>query len=248
MVSYSPPVELPCSSPDGTLVKFVLTRYKILLALALTGLLTACSSGGGAILRTFQDGFGFGKSTALAPLNPALRYLRLTVDGQVGLMVLGYVDPAPRTGQAPVEVWYSSSREVLRLSDGRVIGVAGLADEWRNVSIDRPPSWQALVQSNQGVTLTRKRDVMPGYRYGVEDKLEIRKIPPPSRSSLADLDPGALTWFEESVVTGKAALPPARYAVDAGNGQPQVVYAEQCLTEKLCFSWQKWPALARGGQ
>ena len=43
-------------------------------------------------------------------------------------------------------------------------------------------------------------------------------------------------------------LPPARYAVSFQEGGEVIVYGEQCLGPKLCFSWQRWPALQPASQ
>ena len=59
------------------------------------------------------------------------------------------------------------------------------------------------------------------------------------------LDPKDLTWFEERFAEdglSKTALPAARYAVNLAGGQGVVVYGEQCLSPRTCFTWQRWPA------
>lgn len=181
-------------------------------------------------------------------LNPALRYLRVTIDGQVSLFVLGELDAsADSSTRAPTEVWYSGTREVLRLRDGRLMGVAGFTPEWRNVELRGVPAWAQLAGRNDAVVYSRLRDVMPGYRYGIDDALSIRSTPPPARSQLAGVDATSLAWFEETMVSvtpanaGDTALPAARYAVDLRAGQASVVYGEQCLATKVCFTWQRWP-------
>ena len=201
--------------------------------------------------------------TAGATLNPALRYLRVTIDGQVSLFVLGELDADPRfagnpdgTPNVPTEVWYSAEREVLRLRDGRVMGVSGVTPEWRNVELRGAPAWAQLAARNEAVAYSRLRDVMPGYRYGINDALSIRRTQAPARSQLAGIEAHRLAWFEESMATaplsnassssgGDTALPPARYALELRAGQATVVYGEQCLAKAVCFTWQRWPPDAR---
>lgn len=184
-----------------------------------------------------------------AKLNPDFRYLRVTIDGRVALLVLGYVDDDPG---GPVQVWYSAEREVLRIQNGRIAGATGLTTEWRNVSLRDAPQWLQLKGSETIRHWTRVRDVMPGYRYGVVDLLSIRAVPAPSRSVLQNLKSDELAWFEEWI--DPAAAKPAlgkegqfaisRYAVEyRGSGDPEVVYGEQCLAPELCFTWQRWPAV-----
>jgi hypothetical protein len=225
--------------------------------LSLVAVLTACSSGSNAILQTLPNAIGRDSKLANARLNPNFRYLRVTVNGRVALLALGYVDSHP---QGPIEVWYSAEREVLRLQNGRLVGAVGLTTEWRDVFMPDLPSWSALARGDQVFRWTRTRDVMPGYRFGVKDALSLRVVAESTRSELLGLDPKRLTWFEETVesapvaplsrifssgVGADAALPPARYAVDFRDGQETVVYGEQCLTPELCFTWQRWPAQAQ---
>lgn len=188
-----------------------------------------------------------------ARLNPKFRYLRVTIDGRVALLVLGYEDSDTR---GPVEVWYSAEKEVLRLQNGRIVGAVGTTTEWRNVVLPELPSWSALVHAGKPVQWVRMRDVMPGYRYGVRDTLLLRAIAPPRDSALKGRDPQSLKWFEERIqsdvptrfpatlfngLAGDKPLPPARYAVTLQDGREIVVYGEQCLAPELCFTWQRWP-------
>jgi hypothetical protein len=101
------------------------------------------------------------------------------------------------------------------------------------------PGWQQLATSREPLRWERVRDVMPGYRYGVHDKLVLTVVPPPRSSKLIGIDPKQLVWFEERVESSTdEALPPARYAVQGD----RVVYAEQCVGRERCFTWQRWPA------
>lgn len=206
-----------------------------------------------AIVQTLQDVVQGPQSVANARLNPNFRYLRVTIGSRVVFLALGNEDSHP---QGPIEVWYSAEREVLRLQKGRIVGAVGLTTEWRNVVLPELPSWSAITRAQEPVSWVRIRDVMPGYRFGVRDKLVLRVLPPPRNSALQGPDPQSLNWFEErlqpdslarfpaTLFTGLAVdsgLPPARYAVDLREGKETVVYAEQCLAPDLCFSWQRWP-------
>jgi hypothetical protein len=118
--------------------------------------------------------------------------------------------------------------------------------EWRGVTLPTLPSWSELVHRDQPYAWTRTRDVMPGYRSGVQDALILRRIAPPDNSALRKRDAAALIWFEESLdssISNTAErLPLARYAVDVVDGESKVVYAEQCLSPAVCLSWQRWSA------
>ena len=225
--------------------------------LASVVLLSACSTASNAILQTLPHAYGKNAGVANARLNPDFRYLRVTIDGRLVLLVLGNVESDPA---GPIEVWYSAEREVLRLQNGRLVGAVGLTTEWRNVVLPELPTWSALARAQQPYRWTRIRDVMPGYRLGVKDELSVRAVQAPQRSALQVLDPRQLTWFEErdeaepvawlSGLWGRndktdAALPPARYAVAFSGGRETVIYGEQCLAANLCFSWQRWPVQAQ---
>lgn len=176
-------------------------------------------------------------------LNPNFMYLRVQIDTREVFMVLGYVDQLP---DGPVQVWYSAEADVLRLRDGRVVGATMKSGtDWLSVTFTNLPSWEAV--GSQAV-FDRVRDVSPGYRYGIKEKLLIRRIAPPNDSQLKLVPASSLAWFEEAV-QGGADILPARYAVSLdGAGAHQVVYAEQCLSGDYCFSWQGWPSSGRGAR
>jgi len=218
------------------------------MSLAVAG----CSSGTGAILQTVSNVVPRGASAAQARLDPNFRYLRVTIDGRIALLALGYIEPA---SPAPVEVWYSAEREVLRFQSGRLVGATGLPTEWRNVKLPDLPTWSVLARHDEPLHWIRGRDVMPGYRYGISDALTLRPIQAPARSALEGIDPQQLAWFEETSqnemgISGSRAaaadkvvrLPPARYAVDLRAGREEAVYGEQCLSVDVCFTWQRWSA------
>lgn len=189
-----------------------------------------------AVIDTVQSVARRDTGAAALSLDPRFRYLRVTTQGgRVSFLALGYVDNTP---QGPLEVWYSAERQVLRLQNGRLAGATGVATEWHGVSLPPLPSWRELGREPAPYRWSRTRDMMPGYRYGLRDTLEVRQIGPPSRSQLVGLDALHFTWFEET----SATLPPARYAVQIDEGSGTVVYAEQCLAPELCVSWQRWKA------
>lgn len=210
---------------------------RIVLVASLT-ILTACSSGLSAVSQTLQEIYG--PSSNVEPkLDPRFEYLRVTVRGRPAYLALGNEENA---AGGRVKVWYSARKEVLELQGGRVVGASGLTTEWRNVKLMDVPSWRTVSATPHAVEWTRTRDVMPGYRYGIEDRLALRRIETPRSTRLASIDPAQLTWFEERVVrTDADPLPAAIYGVDLRDGREEVVYGEQCLSPDLCFTWQNWP-------
>jgi hypothetical protein len=172
-----------------------------------------------------------------ATLNPSIRYLRVVIDGRVLLLALGYID-SDRLG--PVEVWYSSKGEVLRLQNGHVVGLTGPSNEWLQVRLSGMPAWPAPAASS---VYTRVRDVMPGYRFGVVDRLYLRAIAAPAKTHLLILKATDLRWYEE--VEQGAHLPAARFALANTPTGDVPVYGEQCIAETMCLSWQQWPVVPR---
>jgi hypothetical protein len=183
-----------------------------------------------------------------ATLAPSFSYLRITHPNGLAILGLNRVDEHP---DGPIQVWQSVAGEVLRIQNGRVVGATGLLAEWHNVRLPRLPTWYELASSPTPVRWQRERDVMPGYRYGVHDELSVRTASVPSRTALREFDGQTLTWFEEQLIPRSAHigtssdfddLPPARYAVRIAASAETVVYGEQCLSTKLCITWQRWSA------
>ena len=207
--------------------------------------LTGCTPGLGAAVASLRQVVAPASGADETKLDPNFAYLRVTRGKHVGLLWRGSMEQSP---DGPIEVYYSGTGEVVRLRDGRLMGVLGLETEWRYVA-DPAPGWAEVVNSRGAAAFIRIRDVMPGYRSGVRDELVLRPVAAPPRSALRAVDPRSLEWFEESVlargstrIPGVASdrLPPARYAIDLAGKQPVVVYSEQCLAPELCFTWQRW--------
>lgn len=200
---------------------------------------------GGSAWSTLQSAIWGADQPTGAGLNPQFSYLRVTAGKTVAFLALGYVDPHPL---GPIEVWYSAEREVIRLQNGRLVGAAGTLTEWRHVRAPALPSWRELAKQDSPYAWARTRDVMPGYRFNVTDKLQVVVIAPPEQSRVVGVAPATLTWFEESFAAqspthdAAEALKPARYAVDFSGSNERVVYAEQCLSVDLCLTWQRWVA------
>lgn len=209
----------------------------------LTFVAAGCSGGSSAVVDTLRYSTELIRHKSPTPrLSPDFAYLRLSIAGRVLFLARGSIDPS---AQGPVEVWYSSEREVVRLQSGRVVGVVGTANEWRSVLLPALPSWRSLAAQEQ-FSWIRVRDVMPGYRLGVTDSVVTRLIEPPPKTQLKDIDPKSLTWFEDRIDANgfedSETLPPAHYAVALSQSVEQVIYGEQCLGPTVCFTWQRWPA------
>jgi len=214
----------------------IIAPQKVVLAAAMALLLQGC--GHTPVTRTLVDAFGAGKGVASTVLSPNFRYLKVTANGREALMALGYSDPHP---DGPIDTWYSSEGEVIRLQNGRLLSTAGLELNWKSVRYRGLPDWRAVVSQGK-LEFTRERDEMPGHRFGLMDRLDLYAVPPPKDAHLLGVDPNGLRWFEERVQSSPASLPSARYGLAIAGGEAKVVYGEQCLSERLCIAWQTWPA------
>jgi hypothetical protein len=217
-----------------------LQRLSALLVFALS----ACALPFTEAVDVFRAGLRRAPTVDSAKIAPKFSYLRVTNPYGTAILGLNRVEPHP---DGPILVWQSVAGEVLRIQNGRLIGASGLLTEWHDVRVPSLPKWSELAASSQAVHWKRERDVMPGYRYGIQDELMLKVVSAPARSALRETDETTLTWFEEDVVTRWASasedrLPPARYAVRIAGNAETVVYGEQCLSPKLCLTWQRWSA------
>jgi hypothetical protein len=179
-----------------------------------------------------------------AKLNPAYRYLRVQAQGQApALMVLGYVEPDPL---GDIQVWYSSQREVIKLQNGRIVSTTGLQTNWRAVRfLVAPPAWPDV--PSEGVLSQRLRDEMPGHRYALSDRLQLKPLaglPIVQLPVSVPLEQANIyRWFIETTLSsGDSSLPPSWFAWGVHRGQPAVVYSQQCLSANFCLTLQLWPA------
>ena len=200
-----------------------------------SALLVACSTRMGALNKTTNALFFSNEDpSATATLNPNIRYLRVHINGRVVLLALGYIDSHVL---GSIEVWYSAKGEVLRLQNGHLLSLTGSSDEWRASELSSMPDWPLV--NALPITYTRSRDVMPGYHFGVFDRLSLRAVSIPTQSRLVAIAPTTLRWFE--ALEERQALPPARFAVMLIAGKDVAIYGEQCVSTSVCLSWQHWP-------
>ena len=187
-------------------------------------------------------------------LNPNYRYLKVEVNSQPALLVLGYQD---QLNNGTTEIWYSSFKEVVQISNGRLVGTQGLDTNWTEVILSNPPSLtdEKLLKDSNGRTASpiryqRTRTVMPSYRANITETVEVQALANPPDDAPRNLrDPKEfpnLRWVQESVVMQTDVTSPylaplkAIYAIDRKT--TKIVYAKQCLTTQFCISWLTWPA------
>ena len=212
----------------------------ILLALLLLGPL-GCTTNSSAVYATIRGAIAGEADITESQLRPGVQYLRMRLGARSVYLALGFLE-SDVNGQR--QIWYSGGGEVLKTQNGRIVGSAGLQTDWRMVRQAPPPGWRDMPAI--GVTYERVLDVMPGYRMGIREKVRIRPIAPVLDSRLAEFNPAALSWFEETVVSTSVpfpspTLPAALFAVDLSQNDAPVIFSRQCLAPDLCFSLQPWP-------
>lgn len=173
-------------------------------------------------------------------LNPQYRYLRVTLDRRPFLLILGYTDEDAGSGEA-VDVWYTGQGEVLKLKDGRLVGITGTQSDWLAVRHSALPTWPvaAALHGSAAISYVRTRDLKVAYQFGMQDQVTLKRIPAPLLSAIAGQPSNDLVWLEERYVSG-ADLPPSQFAVRQGARGSRVVYSWQCLSAQMCLSFQEW--------
>ena len=204
-------------------------------------LLPACSQQTSPLLDSIKPLLRLSAPPDDSRLNPEYEHLRVTLGGRSAFVTLGDID---KRADGDIHVYYGGGGLVMRLQNGRLAGINGLLTEWRDVVLRNAPAWQTTALGKQ-IEWHRTRDVMPGYHYGVTEKIAVALVGAPAKNPLRDASADGLHWFQEQVIESNAAhtaktLPPARYAVSFANQQATVVYGEQCIAADTCLTWQQW--------
>ncbi|WP_138515876.1 YjbF family lipoprotein [Limnobacter alexandrii] len=171
-------------------------------------------------------------------MNPNLQYLEAHTVGAQAMMVLGYV--ATPKQQPPVQTWYDSQRELLRLQNGFLVSVTGV----NNAISTTEYTWAAPNQ--QAVQLpTSKTYSQPDQQiFNKTVALRFQAVPESSVNTgnsvlrkrlleAAQQGRQPLVWFQE-VPLPNSEIPYSLHAF-ASNGSP--VYGSQCLTPSVCVEW-----------
>ena len=210
----------------------MLRLWALLLPIACVG----CASGAGAVYDSMRTALSspHADSATTPALRPELQYLHVTQNGQTSRLALGYRESMATAPDAQAEVWFAANGNLIKLYNGHLVASTGLATNWRAVRWTALPQWSDVPA--QGVVYERERDVMPGYRYGLRDRLHLRPMDAPPALAPSDMAWHAsdMLWFEETDVDGD--LPTGFFAVDPSRPDHPVVFSHQCLSPDLCLS------------
>lgn len=156
-------------------------------------------------------------------------YLEVEWRGRTAAMALGYRETK---GGHVSEYWYSGQGEMIRLLNGRVVQALGMTHEVRNV-LTNQPVWADILKFRSPIVWAQTKEVMPGYRYGVQEFVITQQINPNAAENM--IVSGATAWVLEEVKSkdekGRTWIYPQKFAL---NGD-RVIYSEQCLSPELCF-------------
>jgi hypothetical protein len=165
------------------------------------------------------------------PLKSNFRYLLVENKGQEALMVWVGTE---HSGLGETSVWMSADGVVLRLIQGRLVGVSEPHRSWRLTS-ELPVSKHAI--SATGSQFIQTSDEQPGFRLGIErtiDKMALPLSPQITEWVVAGQD---MRWMQEVDTSSGQRL--AMYGI---NAQHQTMAGQRCLTPEWCLRWQAWPA------
>lgn len=180
-----------------------------------------------------------------ANLAPGFEYLWVSVDGKASVMALGARETR---GTAEHEHWYTGQGEMLYLVNGRVHQALGFTQELRQQT-GAPPAWDSFAaqlmpmnmkdqvsappHATKDVVWTRQLDVMPGYRFGVQETVVSRTVAEPAR--WPEGVPAHAQWVADEVQGKKTNGLPWVYAQRFALVNNRVVYSEQCLAPAVCL-------------
>lgn len=191
-------------------------------------LMGACSSGMKAGLITLQqEVMPTRQDVRQSPLQPGVRYLLVEERGQEALLVWVGTEQGPL---GETTVWTSADGVIVRLVQGRLVGVAEPLRTWRLTS----ETAFAVANTSQ---FRQRSDVQPGYRMGLVRTIEKKIVPSVPRPMPWVEENRHLNWIEEvDVSTGQ------RLAIVAVNEMNQTIAGQRCISPQWCLRWQAWPA------
>ena len=195
-------------------------------------LLGGCSSGMRAGMLTFQEELAPNlPAVRETPLKPQLRYLLVESGGREALMVWVGNESGP-VGET--SVWLSADGVVVRLLQGRLVGVSEPRRAWQLTA--EAPSSQALDPASTAA-LVQTSDAQPGAQWGIVQDIRRQLLPATTSPMPWAEGTQGLRWVEEvDASTGQ------RLSLYAINAQNQTIAGQRCINPQWCLRWQTWPA------
>lgn len=191
-------------------------------------LLGACSSGMRAGLLTLQqEVMPTRQEVRQSPLQPGVRYLLVEERGQEALLVWVGNEKGPL---GETSVWVSADGVIVRLVQGRLVGVSEPQRTWHLTS-------ETAVTVAGASQMRQTTDVQPGFHIGLVRTIEKKSLSVEPRPLAWVEETRDLSWVEEvDIATGQ------RLALFAMNGLNQTIAGQRCMSPEWCLRWQTWPA------
>ena len=195
-------------------------------------LLGACSSDMRAGLLSLQQDFmPSAQNIRHAPRQPNLRYLLVQSDGREALMVWVGID---RTSLCEASVWVSADGVVMRLCQGRLIGVSEPQRQWQ--LLDESAALNTHLASTNRSIHHQTTDQQPGFLFG-----NIRTV---EKTNLPNLDT-PMPWFGKHLqmqwVEERDHFSGVRLTLYTVNSERDGMAGQRCITPDWCLQWQTWP-------
>ena len=203
-------------------------KLKTSLCCAVLAFLAACA---GSNPVTETAGYFFRSSVSAQEKNyvPGFEYLEVEWQGRKSAMALGY---RSLNGAQTAEHWYTSQGEMLKLQNGRIVQVLGMTREVRRLSTNTP-SWTDLILHKLPVVWSQTKDVMPDYRFGLQEFVITQQVNP--KSDEQSLIKGATHWIAEEIKSKDAIGKTWIYQQKFALANDKVIYSEQCVARDMCF-------------
>ncbi len=206
------------------------TRARVLALGCL--LLCSCSSDMRAgLLSIQQDIMPSPQSARHTSLKPDLRYLLVQSGGREALMVWVGTE---RTSLCEASVWVGADGVVVRLCDGRLVGVSEPKRQWQLMD-ESAPITTNLNSANRRIH-RQTTDQQPGFHIGIVRTIEKINIIDPALPVPWAGRQHSTQWVEEIDHHSGARL--SWYVV---NSEHDGMAGQRCITPDWCLQWQTWP-------
>ena len=202
-----------------------------LLIAAVLQLLSACASGFSNGLSSLLDEVRNPPSSARqTPLKAGIRYLLVENNQREALMVWVGNEVSP---MGPTTIWVSADGVVLRLAQGRLVGISEPTRQWQLISESKlvPPD-----NDPKAPYFSQTTDEQPGQRMGVIR--HVSKTPVKASAQTTAWQPQGLHWEQELDVSTGTRLALHGYHRPEG----EIVAGQRCIHTRWCLRWQTWPA------
>jgi hypothetical protein len=167
-------------------------------------------------------------------LQSEFQYLWVQEDDREALLV--WVGTG-RSAEGDVSVWVSKDGVILRLLEGRLVGISEPLRSWhlireKTLNLGQNPNDfpKALIQTS---------DQQPGFRIGVERRVhQVLLTSAPASVAWYAGSPN-VRWFAE--IDTRSGLQTAYFALSNDN---RTIAGQRCIASDWCVRWQSWPATA----